>query len=829
MFDRLPRTWLWTTLALIAGLLLPTACQKDSPTKPAPDSGPRIATVEVENEVVAPGDATEVRVEVVTGAAPGTPAPAVSVTFSELSTRALGTFSKTEAATDLTGWAKVNYIPTAASSGNVTLKVKAGSDIEYVAIQVGSGSSTSGSNLTFTTNTGAASLAADGVATLSITVQATSGVAHTPTPNLRVLLTAGDQFVDLNGDGVFSGNDQLASAGDRNGNHLWDAEGTLPEAVTTDANGRATFLYRAGTNVGDLWLKATGGGVSSDFKLYQHPTTLQVTVTPSNRELLADGVSASGVEAQVVDWGGSPIAGVVVKFVAGEAFTDVDGDGFYTARVDSYEDANHNGQWDAIGSINSTGTTSPSGTVFATYTAGLLAGEVTIRATTSNGAAESSIRLVTVPPAGSIVFSSENGTSLYADGRSKLGLGVTARDINGLALAGKKVLLVAGDRFRDVNFDGVFTPGTDVLLEDANHDGQWTANGTVPSVVSTGGDGSFLFDYQAGSAAGTVWIHATADQIGSDVAVTLQALPATLAMELGSSSTSLKVFGSGGADNATVRATCRDGLGNLVPAGVPVAFSVSSGPGGGEKIDGATAGVLNAVTDAEGVATAVLVSGTKPGVITVRASSGTTARTTTVYVGAGPAAKLVAHANASQIDFWSNTTIEAAVQDAYGNAVEDGTVIRFSCDEGVVIGEAGTSFSETQNGVASATYESLGPAANTDYIARVTCTADNSVATGFVNIQLGQGQAVAISSFEINSDLNELNVQGVGGVEEALIRAQGKDGAGRAVGAGFGVTFRIVAGPNAGERLNSSGWGPVNATTDADGWAEVRLRSGSES
>ena len=55
--------------------------------------------------------------------------------------------------------------------------------------------------------------------------------------------------------------------------------------------------------------------------------------------------------------------------------------------------------------------------------------------------------------------------------------------------------------------------------------------------------------------------------------------------------------------------------------------------------------------------------------ITARAASGTTARTATVYVGAGPAAKLVAHANESQIDFWSNTGVEAAVQDALSQAL----------------------------------------------------------------------------------------------------------------------------------------------------------------
>ncbi len=828
MFVRLTRTWLWSTLAMIVGLALPSGCQKDSPTNPADSPGLRIGSVEVESSTVAAGDTTEVRAQVVTGSGTGTPVPGATVTFGELSALSSGAFSKTEDASDAQGWASVSYVPTNATAGQVTLKIKAGSDIEYVTLQVGTGGS-AGSALAFSTNTGATSLAADGVATLSITIAATSGVARTPVPNLRIVLAAGDQFVDLNADGIWSGTDQLSPSGDRNTNHLWDAEGTLPETVTTDANGRATFLYRSGSNVGDLWIKATGGGVSSDYKLYQHPLTLQVSLASATRELLADGVSLASIEARVVDWGNSAIAGVVVKFVAGEPFTDVDKDGYYTARVDSYEDKNHNGQWDAIGSISSTATTDQTGTVTVWYTAGLTAGDVTLRATTSNGSAESSLRLINVPPAGSLVFVEDNPIELYADGVSTVDLSISARDVNGLSLAGKKVLLAAGERFRDANYDGVFTAGTDVLLDDQDHNGQWTAMGSVPSSVSTDADGVIQFAYHAGTNSGTVWIHATADQTQGETSIALRPLPQTLSMDVNAASTQLKVFASGGADNTTVSATCRDAVGNAVPAGVPVAFSIAAGPGGGEKLEGASAGVVNAVTNGDGIATAVVISGTKPGAIQVRATSGTTVRNTTVYVGAGPAAKLTAHAAQPQIDYWSSTTIEAAVQDAYGNAVEDGTVIRFSCDEGVVIGEAGTGFSETEGGIATASYQSLGPAANTDYIARITATAENSVATGSVSVQLGQGQSVSISSFDLTSDRSEVNVQGVGGVEEALIRAQGKDASGQAVGAGFTVSFTIASGPNAGERLNSSGWGPVTATTDAEGFAQVRLRSGTES
>ncbi|MCC7141834.1 MAG: hypothetical protein IT349_06990 [Candidatus Eisenbacteria bacterium] len=828
MFARLPRIWHWTTLLFIVGLSLPSGCQKDAPTNPTPDAELRIGSVEVERSSLAAGDSTGITVQVVTGAAPGTPAAGAAVTFQEFSPLAAGTFSKTEALCDDAGRAVVTYRPTTAQSGTVTLKVKAGSDIEYVSLQVGS-NSVAGTTLTFTTATGQTSLAADGVTTLSITVKAEAGVARTPVKDLRLTLVAGDQFVDLNKDGIFNGQDQLGSTGDRNGNRLWDPEGVLPEAVTTDVNGRATFLYRSGPNVGNVYLKATGLDATADFTLYQHPTTLQVQMEPEGRELLADGVSTVMISVGVLDWGGGSIGGVVVKFVAGEPFTDADKDGYYTPTVDSYEDANHNGRWDAIGSIQSVATTNTQGETQVQYTAGLAPGEVTIRATTSNGASETSLRLVAVPPAGTLEFDLGATSSVYADGVSEVPVNLVVRDINGFPLSGKKVLLTAGENFRDVNLDGIWTAGTDVLLGDQDGNGTWTAMGVVPTTVTTGGEGDANFDFRAGTLRGTVYIHATADQSSGAVPLELRALPNTLSMEVAAANSNIKVYASGGEDNTTITANCNDAAGNPVPAGVPVVFTIARGPGGGEKIDGWTNSSYATTTNANGVASAVLVSGTKPGVVEVRASSGNTVRSTNVYVGAGPAAKVVAHALASQIDFWSSTTIEAAVQDAYGNAVEDGSVVRFRVDEGVMIGGSGAGYSETVDGIATATYQSLGPAANTDYRAVVTIEPDNSIATTSVNIQLGQGQAVSISSFDMETDRNEINVQGVGGSEEAVIRALGKDASGRAIGAGYTVSFSIAEGPNAGERLNSAGWGPVNVLTDADGWAQVRLRSGSAS
>ena len=177
MFARLPRIWHWTTLLFIVGLSLPSGCQKDAPTNPTPDAGLRIGSVEVERSSLAAGDSTGITVQVVTGAAPGTPAAGAAVTFQEFSPLAAGTFSTTEALCDDAGRAVVTYRPPTAQSGTVTLKVKAGSDIEYVSLQVGS-SSVAGTTLTFTTATGQTSIADDAATTLTVKLNCEAGVAR---------------------------------------------------------------------------------------------------------------------------------------------------------------------------------------------------------------------------------------------------------------------------------------------------------------------------------------------------------------------------------------------------------------------------------------------------------------------------------------------------------------------------------------------------------------------------------------------------------------------------------------------------------------------------
>lgn len=820
--------WFGILLGALIIMGLPSGCQKDNTTAPETNSSDlRIGSVEITESSLGPDESTEVRVWVVNGPDPGTPVEGIEVSFKEMTQPVSGAFSKDTELSDATGWATVTYQPSGGKDGTVYLRLQVGEDKEYREIQVGS-TPTDGVSLSFATATGQSSIAADGQSSVAMTVTASRGLSAAPLANALVTLVAGDQFVDLDGDGVFTGTDQLVGSGDANGNGLWDAEGSLPEQVRTDVNGQAIFVYEAGDTERTVYLKATVEGVSSDFALFQHPTSLQVTAEVSSRELLADGVSQTSVRAMVSDWSGSPIEGVILYFVAGEPFTDANLDGYYTEGFDTYDDSNANGQWDAVGTIESVVTTGGDGAAWATYTAGLTQGPVTIRATSSSGSAVAVLELVPVPNASVLDLMVDPGT-LPADGVSLATGSVQVRDVNGALVTGKKINLVAGDRFDDVNGDGVFTPGTDELLTDANGDLAWTEVGTLPSETFTNDNGMATFEYQAGLEPATVWIRASADGVSTEASIELQNLPTAWSIEVNSSEEVLAVQGAGGVDNARILAQAFDSRGNTVPAGIPIEFRLVTGPGGGEQIQGAVGGVYESRTNSNGEAEAVLSAGTMPGLITVEVNSGPTRRTLGVTVGAGLAHSITARTTEAEIDFWNTTSVEAVVQDAYGNAVEDGTVVQFSTDEGLIVGSDGPGLSRTVGGMAVAEYQSLGPASDTDYLAEISITVPNTSAEASVDLPLIAPSGSIVDVLRMGSSQSEIAPQGAGGVEEAVLTVQAFDNQGRTIGSGYEVSFEIMNGPNGGENLNGLGWGPVALLTDANGQASIILRSGSSS
>jgi len=159
-----------------------------------------------------------------------------------------------------------------------------------------------------------------------------------------------------------------------------------PAADTTDANGLAATVFTA-TDVGTATIQVSAEGAQAktaqiDVVSVEEEAGNPLEIDISPLWLPADGISSSIVRATVRDSAGTLIDdGTVVKFVAGEDFDDVDGDGYYTEGVDQLRyDTNGDAKWNSIGVIAPYALTQ-NGIAEVTYTAGFRTGSAYIKVT----------------------------------------------------------------------------------------------------------------------------------------------------------------------------------------------------------------------------------------------------------------------------------------------------------------------------------------------------------------------------------------------------------------------------------------------------------------
>ena len=639
----------------LAGLHL-SGCENEDATGPWPAGQTVQVTLSAGAARIAPGDSTSLRATVME-ADGSTPAQGRTVLFSEMLNKHSGSYAKTSAVTDASGEATNVFRADPGAAGPVTLKATVEGQAAYAELLV-SAAPPSSLVLAISSASGASAIPADGRSELQLQVTAMRG--GQPAANLEIELEAAPL-------GLLSATS--LTTGDA-GTTEWFRLIAAPEAGTTTVTARAE-------------------GVSGTMPVQFHPTSLQVAVVPAALELMADGISTTEVTVVVSGWDGEPMRGVIVRLAAGESFEDLDGDGEFTPGVDRFIDDNGNGSWDAIGRIDSYGTTREDGTLRATYTAGTEPRQAWIRASVSGGGQEHAIRLVPVPRAGRVEIRGD-ASSVYANGRSTIEGEVFVRDRNGTPLAGKRVTLVAGEPFDDVDGDGLFTPGVDLLLDDLDGDGSWSAIGSVEETVLTAAGGAGAFTYQAGLLVGTIAVKATVDGVGADLPIELTSLPPASRVTLAADYPEITVFGGGGIDNVAITATCYDILDDTVPAGVPVHFAITTPNRGGETLAEAVEGVYTATTREDGRATAVLVAGTTPGLVEIRATAGSVQRTVQVNIVSGAPHMVVLHAADDILTFWAETEVCAHVKDVHNNPVRDGIAVRFTVDEGMIEGADGS-------------------------------------------------------------------------------------------------------------------------------------------
>jgi hypothetical protein len=393
------------------------------------------------------------------------------------------------------------------------------------------------------------------------------------------------------------------------------------------------------------------------------PIIKSVSISPPTIQKNQEGV----VDVEVVDDAGRPMSGIRVSFSVVPANI-----GYCTPAVDTT---------DANGSAGSI--------FFATN-----AGTATIQAT-SEGVPAKTVQ-VEVVPSGSATkpFSIEIVPPLLpADGISASQVKVIVSDTTGnLAPDSTVVKFTAGEEFEDVDGDGYFAEGVDKLKYDTNQDSRWNPIGFIPSYAYTQ-DGEVTVTYVAGFRTGTAYIKVTSSVndylIQENASILLVPTDSVAYIVLLPDLPTIQVRGTGGVEATQVRAILYDHNGNRAGADFPVEFYIINGPQGGESINGEVSEYITINTNSSGEAVVNLVSGTKSGVIKLRAKSGgVLSSSCIVTVCAGPPAELSLSPYHCNIRGWDITCVEdticACVVDIYGNPVPDSTSVHFETEEGSV-------------------------------------------------------------------------------------------------------------------------------------------------
>ncbi len=459
-----------------------------------------------------------------------------------------------------------------------------------------------------------------------------------------------------------------------------------------------------------LWLTGCDSSSSSNTTGSIEVTT--ISVSPSSINVGGTCV----VEVQVTD-GSNPVANRAVQFTADPTSAGT----FNPAMAVS----------DANGLVATTFTSSQTGNV--TITARISdaiyrTASLTVQASQQTGSGN--INLAVTP------------SLLLADGSSTAELTVTIEDALGNpAPAGTTVRLAAGEKFVDVDANGYFTAGVDSVVYDVINNGSWNPIGIIPSTATVAGtQGQTTVTYIAGTEAVTVYIRATVTE-GSYIGyaeIPLQLTPdaAIESIYLMSDSNSLAVQSTGGMETATLTAIGYDANGNRVPEGLQIAFIITDGPGGGERLGTEDYGPYIATTNALGEAYCPVSSGTISGTIRIRAYVGSIlSNSTLLMVHAGPPANIVVGADVCNIQAvgWVNLNVDivAIVSDVYHNPVRDSTAVYFTVDEGTIMAHMNRTVD--QSGIAETKWLSGYDLASGDGIVAVIAeTAGGTVAdTGY--------------------------------------------------------------------------------------------------
>ena len=417
-----------------------------------------------------------------------------------------------------------------------------------------------------------------------------------------------------------------------------------------------------------------------------------VTVTPS---LLEVGQVAI-VEVYVTDSTFSPFAARVIRLTAAPSSAGTFNGGLFQTDL--------------------------TGIATATFTAAA-AGSVTITAHSEDNLSSDRSTTITildkrVDSNGVAISLSITPSLMPANGQSTASVLATVTDLSGNAVADSTpVKFTAGEKFADVNGDGVWTENVDELIYDADEDGLWDPAGLIDPIGYTE-DGLASATFTADHRPGLVYIKVTAGeighQVGDDIEVSLTPIAPIKSIALTPEWQRIQVRGTGGIEWVRIVAQAFDSHGYPAPENLPMSFSIMEGPGGGENLDGDPVGPVSALTNSLGQATVTLNAGSISGTVVIRARTGSVvSEATQVTIRSGPAAYISVGADTCNLGSWPYVNVKngivALVYDMWGNEVADSTAVWFGCEQGLIEGAAETQIVYSTRGEAGTVWHSAFP------------------------------------------------------------------------------------------------------------------------
>jgi hypothetical protein len=344
-------------------------------------------------------------------------------------------------------------------------------------------------------------------------------------------------------------------------------------AVTTNALGIAATTFTAAEPGSVLIGARVGNNPSTEYVTIVIEesdddggggTNGQVTLTITPPVLVADGQATAAVHAVIADNAGDPIPdNTPVKFVAGEKFNDIDGDGAWTPNVDALVyDADADGEWDALGVIDRL-RYAANGQANATFTAGFIAGPVHIKVTAGSGpqriTGEAILSLVAGNPVHTIALSPERQR-------------IQVRGTGGIEWT--RIVAEAYDEHGNPADEGLPIE----FLITAGPGGGETVNGEAvgPVTARTNALGQATVTLNAGTLPGTVRLRARAGTVLSTATqVTIRSGPPA-AISCGVEDCNVPSWSQTGYNNR-VLAVVVDQWGNEVPDSTAVYFGTEQG------------------------------------------------------------------------------------------------------------------------------------------------------------------------------------------------------------------------------------------------------------